>query len=122
MSNSRINWRAFLFCIVTQVIATTKKREDKTTDKNIIKALILDDTPISKTGRKIEGVSRVFNHVLHRSILGFQLLVMGYYDGSMIIPINFSFHREKAKNKKKKYGLTSRYYKEQYKKKRDKKS
>ena len=52
-----------------------------------IKAFIFDDTTIQKIGYKIEGVSKVWNHVINRSVLGYQLLVMGYYDGTMFISI-----------------------------------
>jgi hypothetical protein len=38
----------------------------------------------------------------------------------MFIPINFTFHREKGKNKKNPFGLRPKHYKIQYKKKRDK--
>jgi len=40
----------------------------------------------------------------------------------VVIPIDFSFHREKGKNKKYKFGLKPKYLKKQFKKKRDKKS
>jgi len=43
---------------------------------------------------------------------------MGLYDETMFIPINFSFHREKGKNKKKPFGLKPKHYRKQYKKKR----
>ncbi len=36
---------------------------------------------------------------------------MGLYDGTVFIPINFSFHREKGSNKKLKYGLKLKYLK-----------
>lgn len=45
---------------------------------------------------------------------------MGLYDGTMFIPINFSFHREKGKNKKLKFGLKPKHFKKKFNKKRDK--
>ncbi len=119
-NNSRINWRCFLTGIVKQVLITLKARETAIINNITIRAFIFDDTPIAKTGHLIEGVSKVWNHVINRSILGFQLLVMGLYDGSMFIPINFSFHREKGTNKKRPFGLKPKHYKNQHKKKRDK--
>ena len=47
---------------------------------------------------------------------------MGFYDGTIFIPINFSFHREKGSNKKMKYGLKFKYFKNQFSKKRNKKT
>ena len=119
-NNPRVNWRGLLTGVAKQV---TNILKEKGVTANIntsgIKAFVFDDTPIAKTGNTIEGVSRVWNHVIKRSILGYQLLVMGFYDGSMFIPINFSFHREKGKNKKKPFGLKPKHYKKQHKKKRD---
>jgi hypothetical protein len=111
--NYKINWRNLLLGTVKQALLTL---EDCRSNLGV-KAFIFDDTTIEKTGCKIEGVSRVWNHVINRTVLGYQLLVMGYYDGTMFIPINFSFHRETGKNKKRPYGLKAKHYKSQYKKK-----
>jgi len=71
------------------------------------RCLIFDDTDITKTGKTIEGVSNIFNHVNKTFHFGFKLLVAGYWNGSIFIPVDFSFHREN-KNSKNKYGLTSK--------------
>lgn len=119
-NNPRINWRLFFFGIVKQVLKTLSQRAKNTKEQLTgIKAFIFDDTPEAKTGIKIEGTSMIYNHVIQKHILGFQLLVMGLYDGTMFIPINFSLHREKGKNKKRAFGLKSKHYKNQFKKKRD---
>jgi len=117
-NNPLVNWRSFLFSVVKRTLLTIEER--KPIASNNPTALIFDDTIISKSGKKIEGVSRVWDHVFQKSILGFQLLVMGYYDGTMFIPIDFSFHRSKGKNKKLLFGLKPKDYKKQYKKKRNK--
>jgi len=121
-NNPKINWRKFLFAVVKRVTATLSERQQIENSKDKIKAFIFDDTPIAKTGIFTEGVSRIWNHVIQKSILGYQLLVMGLYDDTMFIPINFSFHREKGKNKKNKYGLKPKYFKKQFRKKRDNKT
>lgn len=82
--------------------------------------MIFDDTSIAKTGKKIEGVSKIFDHVSHGYILGFKLLVTEYWNGSVFIPVDFSFHRESKKSKLGKYGLTSKESSKQKKHKRDK--
>ena len=116
-NNSKINWRKLLLGVVKQIIALKKERlaNISNADKKIT-AFIFDDTCIPKTGIQIEGGSRVWNHVIQKSIFGFQLLVMGLYDGSVFIPINFSFHREKGK--KKRFGLTAKQWRKQKNKKR----
>lgn len=119
-NNDRIDWRKFLFAVVKRAIITLQEREQFKNTEQRIKAFIFDDSSIAKTGILTEGVSRIWNHVIQKSILGYQLLIHGLYDGSMFIPINFSFHREKGKNKKNKYGLKPKYFKKQFNKKRDK--
>ncbi len=121
-NNPKINWRKFLFAVIKRVTITLSKREQSVSNKTGIRAFILDDTSVGKTSVLTEGVSRIWNHVIQKSILGYQLLVMGLYDGTMFIPVNFSFHREKVKNKKNKYGLKPKYLKKQFNKKRDKKT
>lgn len=64
-------------------------------------ALIFDDTAIEKTGKKIEKVSMVHDHTSQRFILGFKLLVCGFWDGGSFIPIDFTLHREKGNKQKK---------------------
>jgi len=93
---------------------------DFTTPGDDHKCLIFDDTDIGKRGKKIEGISKIFDHVDHRFIFGFKLLVAGYWNGSVFIPVDFSFHRENKDNKKNKYGLTKKQRKQQKKTKRDK--
>ena len=62
----------------------------KSTDET--KCLIFDDTEIVKTGKAIEGVSKIHSHVTRSFIFGFKLLVAGYWNGSVFIPVDFSFH------------------------------
>jgi predicted nucleic acid-binding Zn finger protein len=89
-------------------------------NEGTIKCAIVDDSMLHKTGRYIEKISRMFDHVSQRFALGYKLLTMGYWDGTSFIPLDFSLHREKGKNKDKPYGLKKKEYKKQYRKKRDK--
>ena len=120
-NNERINWRNFLFGVVKIVINTLEKRENETDNQSVgPKALIFDDTVMHKTGKAIEGISKIWDHAIQKSVLGFQLLVLGYYDGTMFIPIDFSIHRAKGANKKKIFGLRPKDYKKQFRKSREK--
>lgn len=113
----------FLFGAATRSLdAVGRPDSDSVNERSGIRALIFDGTTIEKTGYKIEGVSRVWNHVVNRSVLGYQLLVMGYFDGTFSVPLDFPFHGEKGKNKKNRFGLKPEHYRKQRKKLRGKSS
>lgn len=116
LKKQNINWRSILLMFVKRYIELEKQSLDVEPETG--KYLIFDDTDIEKTGKKIEGVSKIFNHVSKRYILGFKLLVAGYWDGNIFVPVDFSFHRE---NKKNKYGLKRKEIEKQYSVKRDSK-
>jgi hypothetical protein len=109
LANQKINWRVFLALFVKQYLL---KDELFTPSADATKCLIFDDTDLSKTGKTIEGVSKIYNHVSKTYYLGFKLLVAGYWNGSVFIPIDFSLHRE-SKTSKLKYGLTTKQRKAQ---------
>ena len=121
-NNPKMNWRGFLYGAVNQALkAIVKQQEGETIGENkSLTAFIFDDTVLHKRGKYIEGVSKIWDHVIQKSVLGFQLLVMGYYNGTHFIPVDFSLHRSKGSNKKAKYGLKRKEYRKQYHKKRDK--
>ena len=62
----------------------------------------------------MEGVSRVFDHVKHKCVLGYKLLLLAFFDGRSAIPVDFSLHREKGEEKN--YGLSEEERGGQYKK------
>ncbi len=107
-NNPKINWRDLLLSIAKQfqylvgqdieIIEGAKKTVSQ------IKATIFDDSPIEKTGKSIEGVGYIHDHVKDLYILGFKLLVCGFWDGKSFIPIDFSLHKEKRDSSLKKSG------------------
>ncbi|AJA69231.1 Transposase [Myroides sp. A21] len=104
LSNQNIDWRSFLFQFVMQYLL---KEELFTPEKDATKCLIFDDSDLAKTGKTIEGVSKIYNHVSKSFYLGYKILVAGYWNGSVFIPVDFSLHRESKKSKLK-YGLTAK--------------
>lgn len=109
LANQKINWRAFLAQFVKQYLL---KDELFTPSTDATKCMVFDDTDLSKTGKTIEGVSKIYDHVSKTFYLGFKLLVAGYWNGSVFIPIDFSLHRE-SKTSKLRYGLTAKQRKAQ---------
>jgi len=72
------------------------------------RCLIVDDTDLPKTGRRIELIGKVFSHVTKQSVLAFKGLFLGYHNGKSFFALDFSLHGEEGKNKKKPYGLTAK--------------
>lgn len=115
LSNQNINWRNILLLFIKRYLRLDSKFTSPVDDT---RCLIFDDTEIHKTGKAIEGVSKIHSHVSQKFIFGYKLLVAGYWNGSVFIPVDFSFHRENKNNKINKYGLSKKEYKEQKKTKR----
>lgn len=58
---------------------------------------IIDDTVLEKSGVRMEGISRVFDHAKGRCVLGYKLLLCAFFDGKTTLPFDFSLHQEKGK-------------------------
>lgn len=93
LGNEYISWRAILYLFAMRYLSLSG-RIGNCVGK--IRALIFDDSALEKSGAKIEGVSKVHDHVTGRFILGYKILVCGYWDGDSFIPVDFSLHRERG--------------------------
>ena len=94
-NNENMPWRRLLYGV-------SKKFEQLVNPEGEIdpkSAFILDDTADIRTGRRIENISFVHDHVGGKnkkgSKLGFKKLELGYHDGKNILPLDFSIHSEK---------------------------
>ncbi|MCH7658708.1 MAG: transposase [Bacteroidetes bacterium] len=98
-NNATISWRFLLLAMAkrfkflvsqsNEALSEVKKGIDQ------IKALIFDDSTLEKTGKTIEGVGYVHDHTKDLHILGYKLLICGFWDGVSFIPLDFSLHKEK---------------------------
>ena len=70
-NNEKINWRRLLWHIATKFISQTQNEIEQGT----IRCLIFDDTLLEKSGRRIEKIGKVHDHVSNSFKLGFKLLV-----------------------------------------------
>ncbi len=93
--NPRIDWRKILLIFALQFTRIVKKKAEM--EQNLIRCFVVDDSLLEKSGKTIEGISRVNNHVKGRFTFGFKLLLMGFFDGKMLIPSDFPLHRECCK-------------------------
>jgi hypothetical protein len=121
LNDFNIPWRKVCYKLTMQLIG-------KATDKNkagcdeLPRCLIVDDTDLPKTGRRIELIGKVFSHVTQKSVLAFKGLFLGYHDGKSFFAMDFSLHGEQGKNKKRPYGLSTKQLKSRYSKHRSKSS
>jgi len=93
LGNEYISWRTILYLFAKRYLNLSARITEYC---GKIKALIFDDSPIEKSGKKIEAVSKMHDHVTGRYIFGYKLLICGYWDGGSFIPVDFSLHRERG--------------------------
>lgn len=98
-NNENIDWRKLLIYCAKRYLYLICHRKEEAEKK--ITALMYDDATLNKTGKKIERVSMVHDHVSGGYVLGFKLLVEGFWDGENFIPLDFSLHRERGKRQEK---------------------
>ena len=104
-NNNKMNWRKFLSSVVKNYVKIVKEKAEPSPEK-LVQCFIVDDTFCEKTGRRIEMIGRVFDHGMHKYLLGLKILLLGYWDGKSFIPVDFSIHGEKGKNPDKPQGMS----------------
>jgi len=105
LGNEHISWRSILYLFAKRYLSLSGRIAGYS---GKIRALIFDDSPIEKSGKKIEAVSKMHDHVTGRYIFGYKLLVCGYWDGNNFIPVDFSLHRERGSELDKARGKRNR--------------
>jgi hypothetical protein len=117
MTNGSLDWRKILYRINMQLIDKIAVRTDSTTSKDPV-CLIVDDSDLPKTGRRIEQIGRIFSHVTHNSILGFKALFLCRTDGKTQTVLDFSLHGEEGSRPERPFGMTSEQRRQQYRRER----
>jgi len=103
-NNPNYPWRRLLYAVAKAF----RKLAGKTTSGSSsgVTALILDDTTDSRVGYKMENISHVFDHVIRKTVYGYKILVLSFFDGTTNHPLDFSIHTEKplaAKKRRKQF-------------------
>lgn len=117
-NNEYFNWRNLLYLFAKRDRALVNGRTDEVEERP--KCFIFDDSDIKKEGLRIEFIGKVFDHVIKKHVLGFKLLLLGFWDGISLLPLDFSYHSERGKNKKYPFGLLKRQLKRRFSKQRGK--
>lgn len=107
-----ICWRMLMWHLVRRFLTVTSKDSD--VDDTSSRYLVFDDTTLSKTGKRIEKIGKVWDHVTNSYVLGFKVLVMMCWDGKSSIPLDFSLHREKGKKRERPFGMSKKQIRKQY--------
>jgi len=115
MKNPRIDWRRIVWLFVNQILKVIDKKS--ISKSNASRYLIIDDSLLSKTGKKIELIGKVYDHIRHSYVLGFKMLTLGLWEGKSFIPLDFSLHSEPGKSKKR--GLKKKELNKQFTKNRE---
>jgi hypothetical protein len=115
-NNEYYHWRRLVYLFANTFKKLTNNDPDAS--PKTPRCLIVDDTVIPKVGRRIEFIGKVFDHVIQYWVLGFKLLVLAFWDGNSLIPLDFSYHAEQGNNKKYPFGLLKRQLRQRFSKPR----
>jgi hypothetical protein len=86
LNSCHINWRRFVNLLAEKIINT---KIDKLTSKDRVDVFIVDDTIYErKRSKKVELLSRVYDHCRSIHTLGYRLLTLGWSDGNTFIPVD----------------------------------
>ena len=116
MIRPQMDWRRLMNHFALRYMCLLRKYSEAP-QSNTTTCFIIDDTVLEKSGVRMEGISRVFDHVKGRCVLGYKLLLCAFFDGKTTIPFDFSLHQEKGKQGN--YGLTRQQLKKAYHTKRN---
>lgn len=102
-----MNWRGLLLNVCKSFFHIVEKKSVESLGDE--KYYILDDTTTEKTGYRIEGIGKVFDHVFQKFVLGYKYQLLAVSDKISTIVVDFSVHSEATK--KGNYGLTDKQLK-----------
>jgi len=85
--------------LLDRIISSSQDRGQRlSTKKNGI--LIVDDSPLVKTGKKMDKIEIIFDHVEKRYVLGYVLVATSYADDTKSYCVNFEFRFSTEEDKK----------------------
>ena len=78
LNESRYNWKRFITLLAVRVTGYF----NFLTKADCIISLVLDHSVIPRErSKKVELLSRVYDHVIHKTVKGFNMLALGWTDG-----------------------------------------
>lgn len=87
LNEPRYNWKRFLTLLAVRVT----EYFDSLTKPDRTVSLVLDDSVIPRErSKKVELLSHVYDHVIHKTVKGFNMLTLGWTDGYSFVPVGFN--------------------------------
>lgn len=90
ITRTSMDWRKQLYGMAVRFQAILRKGH--ATDTDLPKCYIIEDTTLEKSNISMEYISRVFDHVKGKCVLGYKLLLCAFFDGKTTLPMDFSLH------------------------------
>ena len=86
MKMIQINWIRFTTILASRIIQDAILPLDS---KDRAKVLIIDDSMFERNrSKRVELLTKVFDHAKHKYRFGFRMLTLGWSDGSTFLPVN----------------------------------
>jgi hypothetical protein len=86
LNSTSINWMKFTTLLSAKIATSTIT---KLTDEKRINVLIIDDTMFDRnSSKKVELLTKVYDHAKKKYTLGFRLLTLGWSDENTFLPVN----------------------------------
>lgn len=86
LNSTSINWISFTSLLSSKIATSTITQ---LTDENRVNVLIIDDTMFERnSSKKVELLSKVYDHAKNTYKYGFRLLTLGWSDGNTFLPVN----------------------------------
>lgn len=97
LRSERFNWRRLLLLLAARAISFV----DNLTGRDRQDVLIIDDSVIERPrSKKVELLSRVYDHANGKFVKGFRMLTVGWSDGVSFLPLDFAIlSSQKEKNR-----------------------
>ncbi len=94
--NANYRWRTFMYKTNRQIFKAIELSKELQQDTYFV----IDDTILTKLGKKIENVSFIHDHNLGRSVLGFCIVILGLFTAQGFYPLDFAYCFGKKRHSK----------------------
>ena len=88
MIRPQMDWRRLMNHFALRYICLLRKYSEAP-QSNTTTCFIIDDTMLGENSVRMQGISRVFNHLRGRCVLGYKLLLRASFDSKTTIPFVF---------------------------------